>query len=208
MLFSLSTVDLLVPTQFDGPTLHESLAALQSDPRSAALQHALVNRTFAHLWTAPAVVQLLRDRCVLCGGHYGPHRLLTHLLTLHADDCAWATQIQFQVNPLLCHLQPNDFQCSLCTQIFNLPPTVDDSELKRSQLQSEHFSSNCPVAKQISLLLHPIHGERRAGSTRSGVDERTAGARAPSPRAAQMAGRKRRGPPQQTRPCLIASHGV
>ena len=111
----------------------------------------------------------LRTQCMQCGGHYQPTELLRHLLTVHPQACAWATQIAFQLYDPMQHSQNQDFRCDCCTQVYNLPGTQTESLPDRLHIQRSHFVSNCPVVLQIAILLHPIHG-RADGSQRPGPD--------------------------------------
>ena len=170
MMMANSDVQLLVPTQFHVDTMAPLLAPLRDEALTQRMIASLVARNFAQLWTDTAVVHALKSRCMACGGHYQPAELLRHLLTVHPQTCAWATQIAFQLHDLLSQLQPQDYRCTLCHQIYNLPSADSDMPpLQRVQLQKSHFVSSCPVALQLAILLQPIHG-RSDGSQRSGPD--------------------------------------
>lgn len=170
MMMVNSDVQLLVPTQFHVDTLAPMLTPLRDEALTQRVIASLVARDFAKLWTDTAVVHALKSRCMTCGGHYQPAELLRHLLTVHPQTCAWATQIAFQLHDLLPQMQPQDFQCTLCQQIYNLPaPDNDQQPQQRVQIQRSHFVSSCPVVLQIAILLQPIHG-RSDGSQRPGPD--------------------------------------
>ncbi|CAL1163756.1 unnamed protein product [Cladocopium goreaui] len=105
MMMANSDVQLLVPTQFHVDTLAPLLAPLRDEALTQRMIASLVARNFAQLWTDTAVVHALKSRCMACGGHYQPAELLRHLLTVHPQTCAWATQIAFQLHDLLSQLQ-------------------------------------------------------------------------------------------------------
>ena len=191
MIYSLSTVDILTPTQFHVPALQQHLMGIHDDGRTTKLIQVLCNREFSQLWTEPDLLDLLRTRCLYCGGHYRPATLLAHLLSQHAEECRWAAQIIFQLTNHMRHTQLNDFQCQCCTLVFNLPSTTDMLAPARVDLQEAHFDSNCPVARQIAALLLP-HGRPVPGSTRSGTHEQHPGAGTPFDGGQKVAGRKRR----------------
>ena len=170
MMMVNSDVQLLVPTQFHVDTLAPMLTPLRDEALTQQMIASLVSRDFAKLWTDATVVQALKSRCMQCGGHYPPAELLRHLLTVHPQTCAWATQIAFQLHDLLPKLQSQDFQCTLCQQVYNLPATDNDQQLQqRMQIQRSHFVSSCPVVLQLATLLQPLHG-RSDGSQRPGSD--------------------------------------
>ncbi|CAL1152943.1 unnamed protein product [Cladocopium goreaui] len=105
MMMVNSDVQLLVPTQFHVDTLAPMLTPLRDEALTQQMIASLVSRDFAKLWTDTTVVQALKSRCMQCGGHYPPAELLRHLLTVHPQTCAWATQIAFQLHDLLPKLQ-------------------------------------------------------------------------------------------------------
>ena len=180
MMMANSDVQLLVPTRFHVDTMAPLLAPLRDEALTQRMIASLVARNFAQLWTDTVVVHALKSRCMACGGHYQPAELQRHLLTVHPQTCAWATQIAFQLHDLLSQLQPQDYRCTLCQQIYNLPSADSDMPpLQRVQLQKSHFVSSCPVALQIAILLQPIHG-RSDGSQRSGPDGWIGSSRPPS----------------------------
>ena len=187
MLFQHCTTDLLVITQFDAPSVALRFAHLENEPSLPALTRALVDRMFSHLWTSPALLQLLRNRCMLCGGYYQP--AVTMLHTMRTQECGWAAQILFQIVPALKHLQSTDFQCHSCSLVYNLPPDTPDQHMSqpRRDLQSGHFDSNCPVALQIALLPLFTHG-RDAGQPRSRADEQPVGSGTFAPASATSPG--------------------
>ena len=169
MLMSSCDVQLLVPQQFQAVQLDETLSCLRNANLTHRLTQILVSRDFVRLWTDSEVMAGLRTQCMQCGGHYQPTELLRHLLTVHPQACAWATQIAFQLYDPMQHSQNQDFRCDCCTQVYNLPGTQTESLPDRLHIQRSHFVSNCPVVLQIAILLHPIHG-RADGSQRPGPD--------------------------------------
>ena len=168
MLMANGDVQLLVPQQFSAAILAPAMEHLNHVTLQQRLIDILVSRDFAQLWTDQTALTGLRSRCMICGGHYQPPELLRHLLTIHPQTSAWATQFAFQLYEPLHRFQQTDFQCNLCLQVFNLPADVPTNALlPRVQTQTSHFVSSCPVVLQIATLLQPING-RPDGPQRSG----------------------------------------
>ena len=170
MIMINSDIQLLVPQQFQTAQLDTTFQCLHHAALAQKLTQILVSRDFAQLWTDEVVLQGLRTRCMHCGGHYQPPELLRHLLTVHPNTCAWATQIAFQLHDPLQQHQSQDYRCECCSQVFNVPEdTPHQVQSSRIEIQRSHFVSNCPVVLQIATLLHPING-RSDGSQRPGAD--------------------------------------
>ena len=193
MIAQQSTVAIVTPTQYEVATQHQTLIHLQDDPRTTRLIHILFSRDFDALLRDLDVLSLLRHRCVCCGGHYHPSTMLTHQLTTHVQASAWAAQIIFQIGDSMHRLQCNDFQCSCCSLVYNLPPDGDMSTDERLRASTAHFDSNCPIARQVALLLLPFDGNATDGSERPGTHEPNPRSGTSAPRLQKMARRKRRG---------------
>ena len=191
MMMANNDVQLLVPTQFQGNTVATQLSYLHDDAMAQRVADILTTRDFGRLWTDHLVLQTLRTRCLTCGGHYLSGELLRHLLTVHPQTCAWATQIAFQLHEILRSVQQQDFKCNLCQQIFNLPEANDDSLHMRQQTQLSHFVSNCPVVLQLAVLLQPIHG-RLDGPQRPSPDGGSGGTGTLAAGPSEASGRRRR----------------
>ena len=197
MLFEQSTVELLVPTQFQEVDLRRRLAFLAREPWIDRLIQTLVHREFATLWTSPDFLALLCSRCLLCGEFHAPAKMMHHLLLRHPAESQRATQILFQITACMKRLQAYDYQCSCCGLVFNLPATTPVGDPDRLAAQSAHFDFCCPVARQVGCLLLPLNGLVDGGPTRSGADEQPPGTGSPPAGHPQERRSKRRGPPQQ-----------
>ena len=197
MMMVSNDVPILVPTQFQATSLATQLSYLHDDALAQRVTDILLARMFDRLWTDPLILQTLRSRCLTCGGHYQPAELLRHLLTVHPQTCAWATQIAFQLHDLLQRFQQQDYRCNLCQQVFNLPAVSSETEHMRSQVQQSHFVSSCPVVLQIAILLQPING-RLDGPQRSSFDGGSGGIGSPVAGHTETARRRRRRAATQT----------
>lgn len=192
MMLAHTDTHLFVPAQFTAAALSPALECLNQAALTHRLIDVLTERNFSQLWQDSLILQGLRSRCVLCGGHYKPAALMRHLLTMHPQTSAWATQIAFQLYVVMQNLQHQDYQCLFCQQVFNLPPDFDaPMSLDRLQTLHSHFVSSCPVVLQIACLLHPLDG-RSDGSQRSSLDGRPLGAGTPAAGGPQAPRRKRR----------------
>ena len=170
MMLAHTDTHLFVPTQFTAAVLSPALDCLNYAALANRLTEVLTDRNFSQLWQDPLIVLGLRSRCMLCGGHYKPAALLRHLLTMHSQTSAWATQIAFQLYVVMQNQQHQDYQCIFCQQVFNLPPDYDaQMTTDRLQILHSHFVSSCPVVLQIACLLHPPDG-RTDGSQRPSLD--------------------------------------
>ena len=170
MLYEQSTVDVLVTHQFQEGDMRQALEPIANDPMFEPLIQTLVCREFDRLWTAPEMQQLLRTRCIICGGYYRADNMMHHLLTMHPEEHKWAAQILFQITACMRSLQHTDHQCSCCGLIYNLPALNALNDLDRSLAQAAHFDFCCPVARQIGVLLLPWHGTVDTGSAGQGID--------------------------------------
>ena len=175
MLFEQSTIDILVPAQLQMPNIHARLTSLSNDLLYDKLTQLMTHREFALLWTAPELLRLLRTRCLLCGSFHPPARMMEHLNLNHHEENKWATQFLFQLLPCLRTQQHTDYQCNCCTLVYNLPATPASIHTERASLQTAHFETCCPVARQIALILLPPHGRPSSGSAGQGTDEQPAG---------------------------------
>ena len=198
MLMVNGDVPLLVPYQFSAAALAPVMTQLNHAALQQRLTDILVSRDFTQLWTDQVALTGLRSRCLTCGGHFHPPELLRHLLTVHPQTCAWATQIAFQLYEPMQQLQQRDFQCNFCLQVFNLPDDDTTPAMQtRTQLQRSHLVSSCPVVLQISTLLQPIHG-RPDGSQRPSTDGGPGSNGSVPPGHQETSRRKRRRAPAQT----------
>ena len=198
MIFQHCACDLLVLTQFADMDLARRFAHFDNEPVLPQITRVLTAREFHQLWTSMDILNLLRTRCVLCGGYYRPEHMMRHLQMTHHQGCEWAAQHMFQIIPLLQQLQSNDFQCVHCTMVFNLPlEHVTSPETNQRLLtQTAHFESNCPIALQIALILWPEHGWD-VGHQRQGTDGQPPGPRASTLGGTEIQRRKRRPAPHQ-----------
>ena len=187
---------LFVPTQFLRQDVEQTFMLLQDDALQQKLMCTLLERDFERLWQDEEILQGLRQRCLTCGGHYTTAILLHHLLVQHPQVCAWAAQFLFQLHHMLQAIQSNDYSCSLCKQVFNVPVASEDAMTPdRCHLQFQHFATNCPVVLQLGVLLHPLHG-RGDGSQRPGADGWAASVGSSPAGSQKTYGWKRRSPAQ------------
>ena len=192
MMIHSQDIQLLVPTQFRRSDLEATLLCMHHEVFQRRVIQTMVDRDFTQLWQDPVILEGLRTRCLTCGGHYNTAVLLHHLLVQHPQTCAWAAQMAFQLHQLLQVAQTTDYQCNLCEQVFNMPVERDASMTpERCRLQHQHFTTNCPVALQIAVLLHPLHG-LTDGPQGSGLDGWPPGSGAPSAGSQKTLGWKRR----------------
>ena len=126
--------------------------------RFQMLLNVVLDRDFSHLWHAPALLQMFRHWCTLCGAWFPTAALMTHQLIHHHDACTWAAQLKFQLVQCMQMEQQQDYQCKFCKLFFNDSTVDPDAAAERAEQLQIHFASNCPVLQQIALVLQPLHG--------------------------------------------------
>ena len=158
MIFYTSETEMFIPQQYNEQTLRLTHRALANHARFQMLLNVVLDRDFSHLWHAPALLQMFRHWCTLCGAWFHTAALMTHQLTHHHDACTWAAQLKFQLVQCMQMEQPQDFQCKFCKLFFNDSTVDPDAAAERAEQLQIHFASNCPVLQQIALVLQPLHG--------------------------------------------------
>lgn len=170
MIYMTSPSDLLIPQQFPADFLQELLQPIAHVPLHNVLEDAILTRQFHKLWQIPGLVGLLKQWCVTCGNLQHPAALVVHHWQHHGERSQWSTQMKFQLVACLLKLQAQDMQCDFCGLMVN-PPVLPDANMDPQRLlnMQTHFDSSCPIAHQVALLLHPLHGRADDGarSTRS-----------------------------------------
>ena len=172
MIFLTSEQEMLIPWNFHADALKQEYRQLLPNAHVDMMINALVDRDFSYLRHAPALLQLFRQQCVLCGLTFHPAALVPHQLAQHHDRSQWAAQIKFQLLQRFKREMLNDFHCKFCALTFNSEPNADDDSDVRQATVQAHLTSCCPVLHQLALILLPIH-ERSAhdGPVGSGDDE-------------------------------------
>ncbi|CAL1134038.1 unnamed protein product, partial [Cladocopium goreaui] len=158
MIFYTSETEMFIPQQYNEQTLRLTHRALENHARFQMLLNVVLDRDFSHLWHAPALLQMFRHWCTLCGAWFHTAALMTHQLTHHHDACVWAAQLKFQLVQCMQTEQPQDYQCKFCKLFFNDSTVDPDATTERAEQLQIHFASNCPVLQQIALVLQPLHG--------------------------------------------------
>ena len=97
MIFLTSEQDLLIPWSFSEADLRLAYRHVASNAHVDMMINVLVDRDYSHLWHAPTLLKLFRNRCVLCGIQFHPAALTMHLMAQHHDRSQWAAQIKFQL---------------------------------------------------------------------------------------------------------------
>ena len=97
MIFYTSETEMFIPQQYNEQTLRLTHRALENHARFQMLLNVVLDRDFSHLWHAPALLQMFRHWCTLCGAWFHTAALMTHQLTHHHDACVWAAQLKFQL---------------------------------------------------------------------------------------------------------------
>ena len=97
MIFLTSEQDLLSPWSFSEADLRLAYRHVASNAHVDMMINVLVDRDYSHLWHAPTLLKLFRNRCVLCGIQFHPAALTMHLMAQHHDRSQWAAQIKFQL---------------------------------------------------------------------------------------------------------------
>ena len=92
------------------------------------LEQALARRTFADLWQDPELQSFLSHVCLFCGAQHSPADLALHLREEHPCGHAFFLFYMEQLMPTVHAANPQDYQCHLCYQIFNLPGHIHDAE--------------------------------------------------------------------------------
>ena len=147
------------------------------------IERVLSQRHFEAFWKDAEVQQVLRERCLLCGGAFPPAALWHHIREEHV--CAHY-MIKYFLEQMLprfvaeCH---NDFQCPACCQVFNLPPDLcsHDNPADRAALVQLHYQTNCPVLGQASVILaSALHGCVQPGPAHRSVHAADDGGFSPS----------------------------
>eukprot|EP00435_Cladocopium_sp_Y103_P014102 s4865_g3.t1 len=201
MLFVTSQQELLIPRTFVSCQVLDHFQHVGAHDAMKVIAHMLETRRFEDLWQTPEILQFLRTHCILCGGVFHPGALVQHSYCWHASPVQWATQLAFQLAPLLIQMQPQDHLCIFCGLVFNLPSDHDPAadELARTELMQVHFNSNCPVLLQLLLLLQPLpdRPDVHSGCPRQGAARELTRAGAADDSGRQVQKRRRRGTPQQ-----------
>ena len=125
------------------------------------LEQLLTNRQFTALWQEEGVLAILRGTCIFCGAGHTPPDLILHLREEHSCQHIMFHFYAAQLIDVVHDLQPDIFQCSMCTQIFNLPWTLkpDEPAAARLDLAQSHLKGHCPVLTQLALLFSALlHG--------------------------------------------------
>ena len=158
MIFYTSETEMFIPQQYNEQTLRLTHRALANHARFQMLLNVVLDRDFSHLWHAPALLQMFRHWCTLCGAWFPTAALMTHQLIHHHDACTWAAQLKFQLVQCMQMEQQQDYQCKFCKLFFNDSTVDPDAAAERAEQLQIHFASNCPVLQQIALVLQPLHG--------------------------------------------------
>ena len=115
------------------------------------------------LWTSTEVTQLLRRCCMQCGQEHPAGMLCRHIHEAHLSGHRFVEFYFETLVPAISKILHSDFQCDLCSQVFNLPPDATQPALSepRAVLVQTHLRGNCPVILQSSILLATaLHGGR------------------------------------------------
>ena len=142
------------PTVITDQVLQSIFATALPRAPKYRLEQALVRRTFSDLWQDPELRQLMSTQCLTCGALHAPADLALHLREEHQCKNSMFLFYMEQLLPVLHALNPDDFQCQFCQQIFNLPGHMRPHETAdvRLALAQSHFRGSCPVLIQVSLL--------------------------------------------------------
>eukprot|EP00435_Cladocopium_sp_Y103_P013798 s4108_g3.t1 len=201
MLFASSSQELPIPQTFVSCQVLDHFPHVGAHDAMKVIALLLETRSFADLWQTPEILQFLCTHCLHCGGVFHPAALVQHCHSWHSNAVQWATQLAFQLVPILVQHQPQDHQCVFCGLIFNLPRAHDSDvdEAARAELLQIHFASNCPVLLQLLLLLQPLHdrADVQPGRTRPRVAGELARVGASDEPGSSIQKRRRRGASQQ-----------
>lgn len=129
------------------------------------MEQLLTNGQFQALWTEDGALQILRACCLYCGVSLAPADLSAHLREEHQCHHELFMFYLDQLQETVLEVTPDIYQCTLCTQIFNLPwiHKPDEPAADRMALAQSHLRGNCPVLVNLALLFsYLFHGERNA----------------------------------------------
>ena len=172
MIYLTSEQDLFIPWTFPEPDLRQAYRHLTPNAHVDMMLNVLIDKDYSHLWHAPTLLKLFRERCMICGIQFHPAALPMHLSAQHHDRSQWAAQIKFQLLKCFTREQTDDFHCRFCGLFFNSAPQEGDDHDARKATVQAHFTACCPVLQQIALILLPIHGRSTdVGSRRCGTAE-------------------------------------
>lgn len=130
---------------------------LSDRPGRFALEKMLIDRTFARFWT-DVMMQLLRDRCVLCDQHLHPAQIHQHYHEAHGGITTLMRFYMKQLHSSFAQIFVDDFSCPACEQIFNTADGQHDPDLHaaRHRLVQIHLQAQCPNLLQASALLASV----------------------------------------------------
>ena len=100
MIFYTSETEMFIPQQYNEQTLRLTHRALANHARFQMLLNVVLDRDFSHLWHAPALLQMFRHWCTLCGAWFHTAALMTHQLTHHHDGLYVGGPAQISTGPM------------------------------------------------------------------------------------------------------------
>lgn len=143
------------PNVITEQVLHSVLSDQLSREDRYMLEQVLAHRQFEALWQDSGILRMLRAQCLFCGSRPLLAEMTLHLRQEHPCGHPMFMFYMEQLVPHVHALNPDDYQCQLCSLIFNLPSHLrpDESLSDRVLLALSHLRGSCPVLIQISLLL-------------------------------------------------------